>query len=236
MRPRPSRSLALFVAFEGIDGAGKTTQVQLLLSRLEGAAPAPVVLHEPGGTPLGERLHDLLKHDPVPLTPEAELLLFAASRAQLVREVVRPALAEGRMVLSDRFSASTIAYQGYGRGLDLELVRKVQEIATDGIAPDLTVLLDVPVPVGLSRKRKQARAAALSYQLSLFDRSSYDRFEDESAAFYERVRQGYLRLAAERAEATGATAGGRWAIIDGTSLPEVVGEAVWRVLSPLVRP
>lgn len=223
----------MFIAVEGIDGAGKTTQVGFLVQRLRGACPVPVVvLHEPGGTLLGEAIGQLLKHDPhVAPTPEAELLMFLASRAQLVREVIQPALESGQIVVCDRFGASTLAYQGYGRGLDLELIRTMQDFATGGLIPSLTVLLDVPVGVGLKRKRSEVVREGGILQLSMFDRAAFDRFHDEATAFHQRVREGYLRLAAQATEQQGA---GRWVVLDGTPPPEQVAEAVWAVVQPLL--
>ena len=226
--------MALFIALEGIDGAGKTTQAEAFSERLAEARLAPpLILHEPGGTPLGEEIGALLKHNAeVPFTPEAELLLFLASRAQLVRDVIRPALAEGLFVLCDRFSASTLAYQGYGRGLDIEQIRALLEFSTDGLAPDLTILLDVPIQVGLPRKKGGASEGGHSAQLNLFERAAYDRFHDEQAAFHERVRQGYLRLAAAAAE---DPAQGTWIVLDGTQPIEQVAAEIWARVGPLLR-
>ena len=225
--------MAFFIALEGIDGAGKTTQVNLLAQRLRDTCPLPVlVLHEPGGTALGEAIGQILKHDSqVALTAEAELLLFLACRAQLVREVIRHALESGHIVLCDRFLASTLAYQGYGRGLDLEHIRSMQAFATNGLVPDLTILLDVPIKVGLTRKQDEAVSGTDKVQLSLFDRSVYDRFHDETAAFHQRVREGYLKLAAIESENQISRT---WAVIDGTPQPEPVFSKVWALVEALV--
>jgi dTMP kinase len=175
--------VSLFVTFEGIEGSGKSTHLQALAAHLRARGHAVVETREPGGTPAGEAIRRLLlATDPLPLTPAAELFLYCADRAQHIAEVVRPALAAGRIVLCDRFTDSTIAYQGYGRGLDLGALRALDAHARDGVWPDLTLLLDCPVAEGLARARGRA------YTL--------DRFEAETTAFHERVREGFQTLAA----------------------------------------
>lgn len=216
----------MFIVLEGIDGAGKTTQAALLRERLAAVTSTPIiVLHEPGGTGLGEEVERIVKS--ADLMPEAELLLFLASRAQLVREVIRPALGRGDIVLCDRFVASTRAYQGYGRGLNLKDIEGPLTLATGGLVPDLNILLDVSVDVGLDRKQKEAPRPADPRQFTMFDPSAYDRFHDEENAFHERVRQGYLKLAAEEK-------GVRWEVIDGRPAPETVSEQVWAKVKPFV--
>lgn len=218
----------MFIVLEGIDGAGKTTQARLLQERLTGHSGKPViVLHEPGGTLLGEEVARLVKHTGADLSAEAELLLFLASRAQLVREVINPALERGDTVLCDRFVASTRAYQGYGRGLALDDIEGPLVLAAGGLVPDLTILLNVPVDVGLKRKQNEAARREQALQFSMFDPRAYDRFHDEEGAFHERVRQGYLKLAAEEKSA-------HWVVIDGTPAPEAVSEAIWAAVKPLV--
>jgi dTMP kinase len=165
----------LFVTFEGIDRSGKTTQAQKLHSALGDDA---IAVREPGGTEAGERLRELLKDPTIELAPETEALLFAAARAELVAGVIRPALQEGRVVISDRFLDSSLAYQGAARGLGVEEVERINRFATRGLAPDLTVLLDLTPDA----------AAARSGQL--------DRFEDEGRALQERVAEAYHELAA----------------------------------------
>lgn len=182
---------AKLIAFEGGDASGKTTQARRVASRL----PA-LFTREPGGTELGETLRSLVLEPVTSVGLRAEALIIAASRAQHVAEVIGPALERGEHVVTDRFTASSLAYQGFGSGLDVERVRSLSEFATNGLVPDLTVLIDVPVE--LSRQRLGA---------------SPDRFEREEAHFHERVRQGYLELAA--GDAT-------WVVIDGTgTLDEV---------------
>ncbi len=194
-----------FVTFEGIEGSGKSTQLKLLADRLgEGA----VVTQEPGGTEIGRALRQVLL-DPAShaLTPVAELLLYFADRAQNVAEVVRPGLTAGRVVLCDRFVESSLAYQGYGRGLPKDAILQLADLATGGLRPDLIVLLDVPVEVGLGRVGR---------------RGAHDRLESEERAFHERVRRGYDELMAGERE--------RWLRLDGTAAPEPVFELLWATL------
>ncbi|MEW5826191.1 MAG: dTMP kinase [Candidatus Bipolaricaulota bacterium] len=169
------------IVLEGLDFTGKSTQVRLLGERLRRAGYDPVVTGEPGGTPVGDRARHVLL-DPIyrgTLTPLSELLLFMVSRSQHVREVVLPALSAGKVVLSSRYRLSSLAYQGYGRGIDLEMIRRLNDLATEGREADLTFLLDVPVEIALGRRRGEP-----------------DRIEGEESAFYERVRRGFLELTA----------------------------------------
>ena len=175
--------MSLFVTFEGIEGSGKSTHLRHLATHLRTLGHAVVETREPGGTPAGTAIRRLLLDaEAVPLTALAELLLYCADRAQHVDEVIRPALAAGRVVLSDRFSESTLAYQGYGRGLDLDAVRSLDARARNGVTPTLTFLLDCPVADGLARVRSRNR--------------TQDRYEREVVAFHERVRDGFRVLAA----------------------------------------
>ena len=178
--------MSLFITFEGIEGSGKTTHLRRLAAWLRAAGHEVLETREPGGTPAGSALRTLLLGtDAVPLSPLAELLLYCADRTQHVEEVIRPALAAGRVVLCDRFSDSTIAYQGYGRGLDLVTVRALDATARAGLSPDLTFLLDCPVPVGLARAGVRRGTAV-----------GGDRFERETLEFHARVRAGFAALAA----------------------------------------
>ncbi len=196
--------MSRFVTFEGIEGSGKSTHLRFLAAHLRAAGHDVVETREPGGTAVGVGLRQLLLGpSAVPLTPLTELLLYCADRAQHVAEVVRPALAAGRVVLCDRFSDSTIAYQGYGRGLDLATVRELDARARDGVTPHLTLLFDCPVAEGLARARS---------------RGGGDRFEDETLAFHERVRAGFRALAAADP--------GRVRIIDTTGPVDAVRAAV----------
>jgi dTMP kinase len=197
--------VSLFVTFEGIEGSGKSTPLRRLAAHLTGRGLAVVETREPGGTVAGEAIRALLLGaDAIPLTPLAELLLYCADRAQHVQDVVRPALAAGSVVLCDRFSESTLAYQGYGRGLDLARVRALDAEARDGIVPALTFLFDCPVEEGLARAR--ARSA------------TGDRFEREVVSFHARVRRGFLEMA--RAEPA------RFCVLDSAAPLDEVHSAV----------
>lgn len=204
----PERA-GFLIAFEGTEGAGKSTQVQLAADALRRSGYSVHVTLEPGGTPLGTEIRRLLLHrtDAIP-TSLAELFLYLADRVQHLAEVVRPHLAKGDLVLTDRFSGSTIAYQGYGRGLDLPTVVQLDAAARQGTAPDLTVLLDCPVRIGLQRARGS------------------DRFHAELEAFHERVREGFLTLARNEG----------WAVVDATQSKDAVhAEIVRAVLTAIER-
>ncbi len=176
-----------FITLEGPDGSGKSTHARILAERMTAAGYALITVREPGGTQVGEAIRQLLQADAAdaPLAAEAELFLFMASRAQLVRQVIRPALEQGQHVICDRFADSTSAYQGYGRGMDLERILMINALAVQGLEPDLTLLLDVPVAAGFERLRQ--RSAATSAQP--------DRMERAGGPFHEQVRSGYLELA-----------------------------------------
>ena len=180
----------LFITFEGTEGSGKTTQISLLAERLRSMGYSVRTLREPGGTPIGEEIRHTLKHSPAnhAMTAEAELLLMNASRAQLVREVIRPALAAGEIVLCDRFYDSTTAYQGYGRQLDLRMVKNIIDVAVGDTRPDLTLLFVVPHEV--SEARRLARQPTLPLP---FKR---DRMEEADRGFFTRVAEGYQAIAA----------------------------------------
>jgi dTMP kinase len=191
----------LFVTFEGIDRSGKTTQARMLCDALGERALA---VREPGGTAVGERLRELLKDPDARLSPRAEALLFAAARAQLIEDVIEPALAEGRVVVSDRFLDSSLAYQGEARGLGVDQVGEVNEFATGGLKPDLTFLL------ALDPERAVARGA------------EHDRFESEGAAFQSKVRQAYERMAAAEPA--------RWRRLDANRDPSEVHAEVLSIV------
>lgn len=209
----------LFITFEGTEGGGKSTQIALLSERLQRLGHRARVLREPGGTPIGEEIRHLLKHSPAnpAMTPEAELLLMNASRAQLVREVVRPALEAGEIVLCDRFYDSTTAYQGYGRQLDLGLVKSVIDFAIGTTRPHLTLLLRVPTEV--SELRQQRRQAATA--------GPRDRFEESDRSFFQRVEHGFQRIADAEPE--------RVKIVDATQSIEAVHAAIWSQVNPCLK-
>jgi len=208
----------LFITFEGTEGCGKTTQISLLAGELQLMGYHVRMFREPGGTPIGEEVRHTLKHshDNVAMTSEAELLLMNASRAQLVREVIRPAIEAGHIVLCDRFFDSTTAYQGYGRGLDLNVVKTVIEFAVGKTRPDLTLLLNVPYSV--SQERLLARQATMPFLR--------DRMEEADRPFFERVAKGYQTIAAAEPD--------RVRSIDATGTTQQIEAAVWREVSPLL--
>jgi len=185
--------MGLFVTFEGIEGCGKTTQIHLAADYLDKRGIPCLRTEEPGGTALGRKLREmLLNRGPFILYAETELLLFAAARAQHVREVILPALEEGKVVLCDRFADATLVYQGYARGLDIEAIRFLNAFVTDSLRPHLTLLFDLPVEVGLNRARE--RIARLNQALR------EDRFEEEDLGFHKKIREGYLLLAHQEKE------------------------------------
>lgn len=194
--------MGLLVTLEGVEASGKSTVARRLGEALRREGVPCLLLREPGGTPLGERLRRLLKEGEGPQDPWAEAFLFLAARAEMVRRRLRPALEAGRVVVCDRFADSTLAYQGYGRGLDLPTLRSLNRLATGGLTPHLTLLLDLPPEVALARLPDPP-----------------DRFEAEGIAFHRRVREGYLALAREEP--------GRWRVLDASRpLEEVVRSAL----------
>ena len=202
----------MFIVFEGGEGCGKSTQTRALYRRLSKDGFGAILTREPGGTRLGERVRRHLKRTgDARISPLAELFLIATARAQLVSEIIRPELERGKTVICDRFTPSTLAYQGHGRGLDMDAVRAVNGMATDGLSPDLVVLLDIPVEAGLGRKKSRER----------------DRFESESLAFHARVRRGYLDMAKADPE--------RWLVVDGRLPRKVIEETIWKRVSVLLK-
>ncbi len=194
----------VFITFEGCEGCGKSTQSRLLHKRLIDLKIPCLLTQEPGGTPLGDRVRDLLKiKRGFAISPEAELLLFNACRAQLVRDVLRPELDRGKVVICDRFTDSTTVYQGYGRGLDLSMVEGINNLATGGLRPDLIILLDMPPQSSLQRKSSRHT----------------DRFEAEDMSFHQKIRQGYMELA--RAEPD------RWKVIEGNREMQEISREIW---------
>ena len=194
--------MGVFISFEGGEGCGKSTQARRLAARLKQAGHRVVRTHEPGGTGLGDELRRSLKRCRDTLvSPETELLLFAAARAQLVSEVILPALEQDSIVICDRFTDSMVAYQGYGRGLPLDLVETINSVAARELRPDLIVLLDMDPALALKRKMRPR-----------------DRFEMEGLDFHERVRHGYQRLAAEEPQ--------RWLVLDATRSPGRTAQSI----------
>lgn len=201
----------MFITFEGGEGSGKSVQSRILYRRLNKLAISTLLIHEPGSTPLGERLSRLVKScRSGSITATTELLLFNAARAQLVSTILLPSLNRGSVVICDRYTDSTLAYQGYGRGLKQEIVRSANEIATGGLKPDLTILLDIPVSEGLERKRN----------------NDNDRFQSEEVAFHERVRRGYLTLARKEPN--------RFFVINSTMSKQSISQIIWQRVNQLL--
>jgi dTMP kinase len=193
--------MGLFITFEGIEGCGKTTQVRLAAEYLQKKDVPLVVTQEPGGTPLSNKIRQiLLNRGAFRIGPGAEVLLFAAARAQHVEDVILPALEENKVVLCDRYSDATVAYQGYGRGIDTAAVRRVIDFASGSLTPDLTLLFDVPVELGLKRALRRISKRKGS--------APEDRFEQEAGEFHQRIREGYLELAGQEP--------GRFRVLDGS--------------------
>jgi len=210
---QPATPRGLFITLEGGEGSGKSSQAETLKVLLEARGYRVALTREPGGCELGRRLAALLNDGSIDLDPRAELFLFEAARAQHVAEVILPALASHDVVICDRFADSSVAYQGHGRGLGLNHVRVANLVATQGLLPDLTVLLNVAVDLGLTRKGGE---------------TTPDRLGRESPDFHERVRRGYLALATEEPE--------RFVVVDGTLSAEEVTQRIWRRLEPLLPP
>ncbi len=199
----------MFITFEGTEGSGKSLQARRLVDRLRASGVTVLATHEPGGTPLGDHVRQLvLLRDDLAVETRAEALLMNASRAQLVDQSIRPALARGETVVCDRFADSTLAYQGGGRGVSLRDLASVISFATAGLRPDLTILLDLPVEVGLARKRSSETV------------EEWNRFEAEARAFHERVRDAYRSMAHQ--EPT------RWRCFDGQRTVDEVAAEIWR--------
>jgi len=205
----------VFITFEGPDGSGKTTQIRLLAEWLREQGREVVLTREPGGTEIGDQIRAVLHETSnTAMGARAEILLYSADRAQHVAQLIQPALAAGRVVISDRYADSTLAYQGYGRGLDLGVLRTITTFATGGLAPDLTVYLDVTPEEGLQRRRLGG--------------DEWNRLDAEALEFHQRVRDGYLKLVEQEPE--------RWVVIDGArSVEEVEAEILTAVQEKLCR-
>lgn len=212
--------MGVFITFEGIEGCGKTTQIRLAADYLRRKGVALIVTQEPGGTPLSDKIRRiLLNRGAFQIGAAAELLLFAAARAQHVEDVILPALRENRVVLCDRYSDATIAYQGYGRGMEIGALRRIIDFASRSLSPDLTLLFDVPVELGLKRalgrisKRKGSAAE--------------DRFEQEAGEFHQRIREGYLEIAGFEPA--------RFRVLDGTKAIDEIHRDVCAILDEALK-
>lgn len=204
----------MFISFEGPDGSGKSSQIQELAGKLQETGYEVLLTREPGGTDIGDQVRKVLfDMQNKAMHPRSETLLFLASRAQIVEEVIRPALAEGKIVLSDRYADSTLAYQGYGHRADLDMLRTIVNYATGGLKPDLTLLLDVDPSEGLRRRDSGG---------------DWNRLDDYDLEFHERVRRGYHELAAAAPE--------RWVIVDGAKNPEAVAADLQRIVLRQLKP
>ncbi len=204
----------MLITFEGLDCSGKTTQAKLLAERLERMGKRVMILREPGGTTISERIREILldkKH--TQLNRITELFLFSASRAQLVSEVIKPALKKNYIVICDRFYDSTTAYQGWGRGIDIEGIQKIHTVATSGLVPDITFLIDIDASEATRRKK----AAELKE----------DRMESSGRAFYEKVRKGYFELARKEPK--------RFVVLKGNKTIDEIGEIIWKTVSARLR-
>ncbi len=207
-----------FITFEGPDGSGKTTQVRALYEALVAAGHDVLLTREPGGTEIGDQIRRVL-HDVhnTAMLPNTEILLYSASRAQLVGQVIRPALERGQIVLCDRYADSTLAYQGYGHGIDLALLQTITFFATGGLKPDLTICLDLPVEEGLRRKWAAYRVG----------QSELNRMDRKELAFHQRVRDGYLQMAAHEPE--------RWLVLDASRSIEAIRDDIRKQVECLLQ-
>ena len=203
--------MSLFITFEGGEGSGKSTQAESLYNKLCSMSIPAILTHEPGGTPFGDFVRNLLKWTDAYISPDTELLSFNASRAQLVREVILPGLQAGKVVICDRYVDSTLAYQGYGRQLDVQKVKLINDIASGALTPHLTVLFDLPPAEGFARIRDRQK----------------DRFEREDNGFHERVRNGFLELARRDS--------GRWFVLDAEQSRQKIRSIIWKKVSQVLR-
>jgi len=203
--------MALFITFEGGEGSGKSIQARALYRKLSKLDIPALLTHEPGGTPFGNKICRWLKWaQDTDISPLTELLLFNSSRSQLVTEVIHPGLKNGKIIICDRYTDSTIAYQSYGRGLDLEMVRAINNAATQGLKPVLTILLDMSAEQGLARKGTMR----------------WDRFEQENIAFHRKVREGYIETAAKDSV--------RWLVVDATQDKDIIARIIWQRVRQLL--
>jgi dTMP kinase len=201
--------MGLFITLEGPDGSGKTTQAQLLYEYLQERDHPVFLTREPGGTSIGDQMREVLHSlENIEMLPQTEILLYSASRAQLVGQIIRPHLARGEIVLCDRYADSTLAYQGHGHGLDLQVLQVITSFATGGLKPDLTIYLDIDVEEGLRRK-------LAAHQVG---EAEWNRMDQQELAFHRRVREGYLQMAAAEPE--------RWVVIEASQPADVAQRAI----------
>ncbi len=201
--------MGLFITFEGPDGSGKTTQAQLLYEYLQGRGYPVFLTREPGGTGIGDQIREVLHSlENTEMLPQTEILLYSASRAQLVGQIIRPHLARGEIVLCDRYADSTLAYQGYGHGLDLQVLQVITAFATGGLKPDLTIYLDIDIEEGLRRKLVAHQAGE----------AEWNRMDQQELAFHRRVREGYLQMVAAEPE--------RWVVIEAAQPADAAQQAI----------
>jgi len=201
--------MSLFITFEGPDGSGKTTQAKRLVEHLRDGGCGVLAVREPGGTSISEQIRDVLHSlDNREMQPRTEILLYCAARAQLVGQIIRPHLEASGVVICDRYADSTLAYQGYGRGLDLPTLRMILAFATGGLEPDITFYLDLDVEAGLSRKRVGG--------------SEWNRMDDLAVEFHRHVRAGYLEMMEQEPK--------RWVLIDAAREPEAIAKEVWNIV------
>ncbi len=203
----------IFITFEGIEGSGKTTQVKLLAEKLQEQGFRVLKTFEPGDTQAGEKIRDLLLSPSININPTTELLLYFSDRVQHIEEKIRPAINQGFIVICDRFADSTIAYQGYGRGLSIELIKELNNILLNNFKPDLTILLDLPAEIGLSRNQKINKR---------------DRFEMEDIAFHDKVRRGYLKIVNSEPE--------RFVVLDATEDIAEISQKIYEIVLKRLNP
>lgn len=208
--------MSKFITFEGPEGSGKSTQIKLLAEHLQNQGKEIYFTREPGGTSIGDQIRDVL-HDVsnTEMNAATEILLYSASRAQLVAQIIKPKLAQGTVVISDRYADSTYAYQGYGRQLDMATLQTITEFATQRLKPDLTIYFDLPIEVGLQRKKKANQAGE----------GEYNRMDQLTLEFYQRVRKGYLKMAQDEP--------GRWLVIDAQQSIENTHQAICNALEEI---
>ncbi len=204
----------MFITFEGIDGSGKTTQINLLSARLRSLGIDVLALREPGGNEVSENIREVLLSNTNEIGIRAELLLFVAARAQLVEKVIRPALDAGKLVICDRFIDSSVAYQGFGRGIDIDDVHSCNKFATNNLVPNLTFFLDVPTTVGLGRTSSRGE-------------NVLDRMESAGESFFDKARKGYLSIAESEPE--------RFIVLDGRATPEEIHDEIWETVGAQIK-